>query len=334
MWREALRWLQIVGGIALGVGSMAAFLWSIEWRGLAAVLGRVSWTWVAVAAAVMIADYAVHGLRFRLLLRAVAPGLDWSTTWRATTVMWAGNTLLPLRAGLVLRALVVTHRRPVSLAAVLSVFVAETVCDLVGIVGLLLTTVALLPAALSDAPAFRRLRDLGSLAGGGALVLLALVVLLSSPAARQLVDLLVRRLPGEAVRGWVGRGFDQVVVGMAVVRDPGRFAAALAWTGVVWVGWWLGIVATLRAFGIDVGASGALFLETALTLSMLVPQAPGFLGVFQVVTEEALSLFGAPEAEAEAVALLFWTLCFVPVTALGVVDAWRSGVRPSDAAPR
>jgi uncharacterized protein (TIRG00374 family) len=327
MWRDVVRRIQLVGGLALGAAAMGAFLWGIDWVELGTVVGRVSWRWLAVATGAMLADYFVQGARFRLLLADLAPGLSWGTTWRSTTVMWAGNTLLPMRAGLVLRAVVVSRDTGASFTSVFSTLVAETVCDLLGVVGLLLVTIALIPAELSAVPALQRLRDIGTWAGAVALVLLGLVVLLSGPAARSMAGGLLARVPNERLRGLLATGFDQVVTGMAVVRDPRRFALALGWTVLVWAGWWVGIAATLAAFGLDVGAAGALFLETALTLSMLVPQAPGFLGVFQVVCEEALGLFGVAEAEAEAVALLFWTVCFVPVTAIGVVDGWRSGLR-------
>ncbi len=326
MGGDAFRRVQMVGGFAVGAVALASFLWSLDWAGLAGALSRVSWRWMGVATVVMLAGYAAQGLRWRLLLKDVTPTLSWSTTWRATTVMWAGNTLLPLRAGLVLRPLVVLREHDVAFATVLSTVVAETVCDLIGVVGLLLLTVSVLPADLAADGPLGRMRDLGSWAGAVALILLAAVVLLSSPSARGLVDAAARRLPHEGVRGALLRGFDQVVAGLGVVRDPVRFLAALGWTAAVWLGWLLGILATLRAFGVEVGVAGALFLETALTLSMLVPQAPGFLGLFQVVTEESLGLFGAPESEAQGVALLFWTVCFVPVTVLGAVDAWRSGL--------
>ncbi len=328
MGGNAFRRFQLVGGVALGVVALGVFLWSLDWAGLAAALSRVSVGWMCIATLAMLADYAVQGLRWRLLLRDAVPDLGLVTTWRATTVMWAGNTLLPLRAGLVLRALVVLRKHDVPFATVFSTLVAETVCDLVGVVGLLLLTIQVIPAELAHEGPLMRLRSIGSWAGAASLLLLGFVVLLSSPAARTAVDTALLRLPNDSARRWLLSSFDQVIAGMAVVRDPVRFLQALGLTALVWFGWFLGIAATLRAFSLDVGAAGALFLETALTLSMLVPQAPGFLGVFQVVTEEALGLFGAPESESEAVALLFWTVCFVPVTLLGAVDAWRSGLRP------
>lgn len=324
---DVFRRVQLVGGLGLGVAALGYFLHSLDWGGLAAALGRVSWTWMGVATLVMLADYAAQGLRWRVLLADAAPRLGLRTAWRATTVMWAGNTLLPMRAGLLLRPLVVQRLHPeVPYATLLSTVVAETVCDLAGIVALLLSTVALLPAEVASGGPVARLRDVGSWAGAVALVLLGGVVLLSGPAARSAVHAAARRLPHDGVRGVVLRSFDEVVSGLSVVRDPRRLLAALGWTGAIWLGWLGGIAATLRAFDQDVGLVGALFLETALTLAMLVPQAPGFLGVFQVVTEEALSLFGAGESESEAIALLFWSACFVPVTLIGAVDAWRAGL--------
>ena len=71
-------------------------------------------------------------------------------------------------------------------------------------------------------------------------------------------------------------------------------------------------------------------MEAALSLAMMVPQAPGFLGMFQVVTEQSLSLWHAPAAQAQAVAMVFWTVCFVPVTILGLVDGARLGLNKPD----
>lgn len=331
MGGDTFRRVQLIGGFAVGAIALTGFLWSLDWGGLFDALSRVSWAWMGVATAVMLADYAVQGARWRLLLRDLTPDLSWGTTWRATTVMWAGNTLLPLRAGLALRPLIVIREHPVPFASVFSTVVAETICDLVGIVGLLLITIAVVPEELAAEGPLARLSGVGSWAAAGSLIVLGLVVLLSGPSARSLVDAVTARIPSARLRATVLSGFDQVVAGLSVVRDPRRFLFALALTAVVWLGWLLGILATLRAFGLDVGVAGALFLETTLTLSMLLPQAPGFLGLFQVVTEEALGAFGAPESESEAVALLFWTVCFVPVTVLGAIDGWRSGVSPANA---
>src|SRR5687768_12819603 len=114
-WRSAIQWL----GLLLGLGALGWFLATLDWKGLVEVFRRVHWGWLAVAVVVMLADYGIHAWRWRILLRHVDPGLDWRTLWRATTILWGFNTLLPLRAGNLLRPAVVSATRGVPYTTVL-----------------------------------------------------------------------------------------------------------------------------------------------------------------------------------------------------------------------
>ncbi len=318
--------LRLWGGLALGLGLLVWFVASLDLAALGSVLADLRWGWVVLAAVLMLLDYAVHGLRWRILLDHVDPDLDWRTLWMATTVLWGFNTILPLRAGNFLRPAVVSMRRGVPYTTLLFSSAAEYVCDIVGIVVLVLAMIWLLPPDLVAGATLQRIQLWGTLAGVGSLVFIGFVVLLSTRQARSVVERLLSPLPSPSLRERALDLFDQLVLGMAAVNDPLRFLQALLLTLVVWGGWLLAILATFRAFDLDLPLAGALFWESSLTLSMLVPQAPGYLGVFQVVTEQALALFDAPTAKAEAIALVFWTVCFVPVTVLGLYDGSRMGL--------
>src|SRR5690349_17881820 len=91
-WRKALQWL----GLASGLAALVWFLATLDWPGLGRVIARVHWGWLALAAVLMLADYAVHAWRWRVLLRHVVPRLELHTVWRASTILWAFNTMLPL----------------------------------------------------------------------------------------------------------------------------------------------------------------------------------------------------------------------------------------------
>ena len=325
------RWsdhLKLWGGIAFGAGLLVWFLTSLDWPSLQRVMAEVHWHWIAVATVLMLVDYAIHAWRWRLLLHHVDPGLDWRTLWSATTVLWGFNTLLPLRAGNFLRPAVVSLRRGVPYTTLLFTSVAEYVCDIFGIVLLILGMIWLIPTSMIEQGPLADVKLWGTLAGIGALISLGVVVLLSTRQARSVVEIALSPLPSDRLRRRLLVVFDQLVLGMAAVGDPWRLVQALALTLLVWLGWLLAILATFRAFDLHMPVAGALFWESSLTLSMLLPQAPGYLGVFQVVTEEALSLFDAPTAKAKAIALVFWTVCFVPVTFLGVIDGARLGLSP------
>lgn len=322
-WRTRL---QVYGGIAVGLGLLAWFLWSIDFRELGEVLGRVQWRWIAIGVVVMLLHYAMQGFRWKILLHHVDPNLPWRTLWKATTILWGFNTLLPLRAGTLLRPAVVSLERGLPYTTLLFTIVAETVCDVFGIVALVLVMLQLLPESLYQAGPLLRIRSYGTWASVFALALLVMIVLLSTRRARTVVEAMLAPLPSSRVRERMLVVFDQLVEGMAAVGEPGRLFQALLLTGLVWGTWLVAIVSTLKAFALDIPLAGAMFIEAALTLAMMVPQAPGFLGMFQVVTEEALALFGAPAAEAKAVAVVFWTVCFVPITLLGLWDGWRLGI--------
>jgi uncharacterized protein (TIRG00374 family) len=318
--------LQLYGGIAFGIGLLGWFLWSIDFRELWTVLGRVQWGWILLSCGALLVHYVLHGWRWKILLHHVDPGLNFRTWWRATTILWAFNTLLPLRAGNLLRPAVVSLERDVPYTTLLFTMVAETVCDVFAMVGLVLLTLRLLPDELLESGPLVRLKVYGSWAAVAALVALGVIVLLSTRRARAVVEAMMAPLPSSRVRERMLLVFDQLVEGMAAVGEPLRLLQALGVTVLVWSAWLVGIASTLEAFHLEIPLVGAMFIETALSIAMLVPQAPGFLGLFQVVTEEALGLFGAPATEAKAVALIFWTVCFVPITILGLWDGWRLGI--------
>ena len=323
------RWktrLQVWGGIVLGVVVLGWFLSSIDFRELGVVLRRLHWGWLFLGTIAVLLHYALHGWRWKILLHHVDPTLDWRTVWRATTIFWGFNTLLPLRAGNLLRPAVVALERNLPYTTLLFTIVAETVCDAFGVVGLVLGILVLLPAPMADAGPLGELKSWGIWLTVAALVGLVLIVLLSTRQARSAAAALIAPIPSERVKERLLQIFDQLVEGMASVGDPVQLLWALFFTGLVWGAWLLGIEATLWAFGLDIGVVGAMCIEAILTIVMMFPQAPGFLGPFQVATEKVLQLFGAPTTEAKAVALVFWTVCFVPIALLGAWDGWRLGI--------
>ena len=324
MARTRSQTLQLIAGLALGLGGMGWFVASLQWQDLGRVLLQLDPLWLAAAVVVALLQYVVHAWRWGVLLEALDPRIPARLLWSSTAVLWGFNTVLPLRAGNLARPLLIARDRNLSFTSVLFATVAEYVCDAFGIIVMVLWLVFLLPpgssAALDDALMVARWVAVGAIAG------FVIILLLSTRGANRLVARLVAPLPSEAVRARVLGVFGQLVAGMASVRSPSQLGRALLLTLGVWGGWLVSIVCTLHAFGLDLPLAASLFLEAALTLSMMVPQAPGFLGVFQVVTEEALGLFRVPTASAQGVALVFWTVIFVPITVIGLIEGARSGV--------
>ena len=105
-------------------------------------------------------------------------------------------------------------------------------------------------------------------------------------------------------------------------RSPWRLMGGLAWTASVWVLTTLSILAVMHSMDVKLPLAGALFTAVALTVAISLPQAPGFLGIFQVAMTESLVLWGASRGESQAAALVLWAVYVLPITGIGIFHAW------------
>lgn len=310
----------------LSVGLLAWFVSGLHPMQMLQALSGVKPGWVIVAAICILLEYAVRAARWGVLHQEVDPGVTYADLWRATTVGNAFNTLLPLRAGDVVRPAVLARRRRVPFTTVLSTAMVERIFELAGVVVALLTLLVYLPDEMIEGGGIvADVKHHGVTVTVGALALLVFIVLLGSGGARDIFARLVKPLP-QGWEDWAIAVFDQLVAGLAAVGNPLRLVVASVLTAVS-IGCGVGgIWALFQAFSVDLPVSACLFVQLALMAEIAVPQAPGFLGGFHFVMEESLLLWQVEEGLAEASAILLWLVWFGPITLWGLFDASREGV--------
>ena len=89
--------------------------------------------------------------------------------------------------------------------------------------------------------------------------------------------------------------------------------------------------AAFRAYGFDLSLMAAFALAVILRLGAAVPQAPGNLGLFQLLARESLQrMFGIVPAEAARFSLVLWGLTTIPSVGRGIdlADGCRIEVQP------
>ena len=319
---------RFVAGLLLGLALMAWFLGTLEWSAFLDALLEVHSGWVLLAALVLLGEFLIRALRWRVLLRPLSPRAALGPLLSATIVGGAVNTLLPARAGDVARPLVAQRRTGIPLGALVATNVVERVFDLVGMLSVLLLALALLPEAGGpEGVLVANLRLYGLVLGGagiaGLIVLFALARRRSLLLARleRLIGLLPRRLSALA-----GRLLRSLLDGMTALERPGAIATALLLTLLLWFNGALSIFVLFQAFDLGLPFGAAAFTAVALALTVVLPQAPGFVGVFHVAIEKTMVLWGLGLAPAKVYAVLLWGVSFLPVTAIGLVALWREGL--------
>jgi len=232
------------------------------------------------------------------------------------------TNVLPLRMGEPARVVVMSEHCRLPVVQVAASALVERLLDVATIV---LVLVLLLP--------WMQIPALVEEAGVtfGAIVLLSCVSLLLAVKFSQHVEGLLRAVCGRfrmlPEAALVAR-WRELVDGLAPLLHWTLAVRVVAWSGITWafsiaVNW-----CVLRAFQPDAAWLEAAFLVVALSLAVTVPSSPGFVGVYQLVGQQALVLpFGAKYAPANALAITFaaHVAYYLITTVIGVVGLWRSG---------
>lgn len=310
-------------------GSAAAwFLAGVEWSALGEVLAEISAGWVLLAAVILLGEFLIRALRWRVLLRPLGTPARVTDLWAAQVIGAAANTLFPLRAGEVAKPLVAARRTGHPIVAVVATAVMERIYDLFGMLTVLLLMVVVLPAgAEGEGELVTNLKLYGGLFGVFAISCMAVFFFLATrgDSARHVFAAILSFSPPPVKRQFMGL-FDGFVAGLGNARDVrGLWQAGLlsVW---MWVNGALAIYCLFFAFDMDLPFGAACFVGVAIALTVALPQAPGFLGVFHVAMEKTMLLWGQEAAPAQGFAIVFWAVSFLPVTVAGLLAMWQEGL--------
>ncbi len=320
----------------------AAFAWVLMRAGLpivpnAAQMAKVRWSWVGLHAGLLMVHHVIRAVRWRHLLRPLAPDI---TRRRVLAASWVGFTailLLPLRAGEIVRPWLVRDGKKITLSSALGTIGAERVIDGLVVTGVLAGALVLVPRLDPLPERFGELNiPVAAIPAAGYLALAVFVAAFLAMAvfyfardfARRLVHATIGRVSAklaERVAGIVGGLAD----GLHFLADRRHGGAFLAETLVYWlfnaVGMWvLGI-----GCGLDMSFGHACAVMGVLAVGILVPAGPGLFGAFQAATYGALAMFFAPEIVTGAGAAYVFLLYTVQFVWHLVAAAFAAAIEPS-----
>src|SRR5438309_6863906 len=88
--------------LALAAGLVGLFLYKVDLLRVAAEIARARPEWLALSLATMIVNLAIRALRWQFLLEPLGH-ISFMNSFRATAVGFAASSVLPARAGEVIR---------------------------------------------------------------------------------------------------------------------------------------------------------------------------------------------------------------------------------------
>ena len=292
-------------------GLLVYALWGVDLASLGATLVRVE-LWVIPPFLLLLAIFFISNAKRwatilgpfgRYSIRQVTP---------AMMIGFAGNNVLPLRIGELIRALIFAKEVGLSRSGVLMTLVAERALDLVGI----LLVFAIGVILIGEVPVGLTYGLIIALAGVGALMG-ALVLFARYP--RVPLGLWARlspRLPGPiAERG--GHYLAELARGVAAL---GRLQTTLLLLLQSLLRWLIAAILvwlSLAGYGVEITPGLAMLVVGITAVAVSLPSVPGFVGPIQAAFVFALTPFGIPPEIALAASILFLIGHWLPITLIG-----------------
>ncbi len=314
--------------LALAALLLAVFLRNVDIRGVVGEILRAEPGWLLLSLLTMVANLAVRAWRWQYLLEPLAP-TTFANAFRATAVGFAANSVLPARAGEVIRPYFLARQQQMSATGAFATIILERLLDMVTVLALLAAYVFVFGRDLDAANpvAFAAVKWAGATAAVAAIIALsALFVLAGHPTwITQSLSRLEQVLPSK-LAGMLARVTEKFARGLGAIRRPGRLLVALALSAPLWLCISLGIWAAARGFRLAVPFAGAFLIQAFLVIGVAVP-TPGAVGGFHEAFRVGVTtFFGADNAAAVGAAIVLHIFSIGPALVLGLVFAAQEGL--------
>ena len=309
------------------VVSVACLAWSlhgVSWRELATEIGELDWRWIAIGVGAELATYVIQGWRWSLLLQPVGKAQVGAST-RAIFVGLFANEVLPLRAGELVRCFLLTQWSEIPISVTLASALIERIFDGV----LLLVGVFYSLRYIHHFPLSRgQGRAIGLVTDGA--VFLALVIVICG--AILAIAMYWREQALDALLDGPLFSWAHVFIeDLHRIGHSGYLYASFAMSIPHLLLQVIPIFAVMQAYGLDEASwRGAAALMVLLRLRAVAPQAPGNVGLFQVISTLGLTLFGVQQAMARRFTLILWGVITLPLLLVGFVDSVLTGAHIGD----
>jgi uncharacterized protein (TIRG00374 family) len=111
---------------------------------------------------------------------------------------------------------------------------------------------------------------------------------------------------------------ESFALGLDVLGDARALVVTAALSLLIWVVNVAGLWAMFEAFSLGLPFHAGFLVLAIITVLLVLPSTPGYVGPFQYGTVVALGLFSVSKAEALSLSILYHAVNYVPITAVGL----------------
>lgn len=321
--------VQVVVSLGLAAVLLFLFLRTMDFAAVAARIRSAHAGWLAFATLCgLVATPVFRSWRWGFLLRKAGRPSAYDLN-SATAIGFAASTLLPARAGEIVRPVALARASGLRVAPCLASIALERLIDLVTIVFLFVVYALAWAPEMSgeEAGRFLLLRHSAVVVGAATLSGLLVLGFLAAKPERtdRFVKPLLRPLPER-----IGARIEAILLsfldGLAAVGSARDALVVAASSLFLWLLICVQIFATLRAFDLAFPFPVTFFVLTWAVLGLFIPTPGGVGGYHTAVAYSLTGFHGVSKDAAGAFALVSHALSFAPITVVGLVFLVAGGL--------
>lgn len=304
---------------SLGLSGIAIFwlVQKVSFQEVERSVRDINYLGLLSAALIYLIGFFPRGLRWRLMLSTIK-NVSFSDSTHAVVLGYAANNVLPFRMGEIVRAFVMGKNNNISKLTCLASIATERVLDGIVIVTLLGLSMISLTEIIRDAEVINNILLTGGLIFLFAVLTLIFILINSGGILR-----IWKRFFGQFGLAII----DKFLNSLSFLRTKKIFLQVLLLSVVVWLIEGAMFVLILWLMGFQHSVAIGYYCMGIINLGILLPSAPGYVGVFQAASVFAFLSLGYSNSTGLAYGLLVHLAQYIPVTIIGIIVFLRFGYR-------
>ncbi len=314
MTSQMRKRVTIIVGFVISAVLLAWLLLQIDYAKLGDALTQVNYWWLLPNIALTASMMWLRAWRWGHMLAPIKR-VDGEKLVAATCIGFMANNVLPLRLGEFVRAYSLAYQDsdvPKS-TSLITIFVERMVFDLIALLVILLVVVA-----VTD-PIFSVNFQLVMLIGVSVAILAILVMLILALRPQQ-VGQRLERLVRVLKPAWQTKLLDiygKLARGVEFIKTPTRLFWVVLYTAIIWIIMGVSNYFVFLAFGFDLPLTASFLLLVAVSLSILIPSAPGFIGIFHGAAVFVMQRYNLDDTASVSFAIVLHAAQYMTLTLLG-----------------
>ncbi len=314
---RAKKLIYLIVGIAVSGVLIWMLFRNIDIQKLMVALKEADYLWLIPNILIIMLTMYQRAFRWRFMIAPIKR-VDFSNLIAATCIGFMANNVLPLRLGEFARAYSLSSQDKgiTKSASLATIFVERMVFDLVALL-------LIFGAVVSYSPSLRSHLEDNMIAATKLAIAIALIGLLSmlvlALRPNQVGNLLTKYLfflPDRA-NDFIKSVIVKFSHGLMFLTDLKAVINVGVQTMVIWILMGLSNYFVFKAFGFDIPLDASFVLLVVVSVLILAPSTPGFLGVYHYGVVLSLSVYGITDERALSCALVLHAAQYIVVTLMG-----------------